>query len=110
ITVPADLADLDGLPMRVPQANLAPELRKEPVVVTAEQSFPAPEPPADPDEARNLMSALQRGWERGRTASGSNASPEDSSPADADADADATDAAINPSSESPDHDSQGEER
>jgi signal transduction histidine kinase len=53
-----------GLPRRVRQANLSPHLRngKAP-------GKPAPrhEPEArSPEQARNLLSSLQRGWERGR--------------------------------------------
>lgn len=50
----------DGLPRRVRQANLAPQLRK-PVV--------EPEPTAptrSPEQVRSLMSALQNGTQRGR--------------------------------------------
>ncbi|MBB4895303.1 signal transduction histidine kinase [Streptomyces olivoverticillatus] len=56
-----------GLPRRVRQASLAPQL-KEP---TAARPRPAPDP-ADPDperdadEVRARMAALQRGWQRGR--------------------------------------------
>jgi hypothetical protein len=68
--------DLDGLPVRVRQASLAPQLREP----TAPQQFvPAPQMPGEspaeqarpgdpsPDAARSFMSALQRGWERGRS-------------------------------------------
>jgi len=55
-----------GLPLRVRQANLAPQLRKP---ATAEASVP---PPADepmtrsPEETLSMMSAFQDGWQRGR--------------------------------------------
>jgi signal transduction histidine kinase len=53
-----------GMPVRVRQANLAPQLRRDPAPAAA----PAAGPPArSPDQARNLMAALQRGWEHGRT-------------------------------------------
>ena len=56
-----------GLPLRVRQANLAPQLRKQ---NTAEASVP---PPADdpstrtPEETLSMMSAFQDGWQRGRS-------------------------------------------
>src|SRR5262249_13240632 len=55
-------AELDGLPVRVRQANLAPQL--------LEQSIPAigDEPAApSPEAARSTMAALQLGWQRGRS-------------------------------------------
>jgi signal transduction histidine kinase len=56
-----------GLPVRVPQASLAPELR-EPDAAPAASGFDAP--PASADAVRNTMSALQRGFELGRSATG----------------------------------------
>jgi hypothetical protein len=56
----------DGLPQRVRQASLAPQLRD----TAAEQ---APAPAADdwwtrsPEETRSTVTAIQRGWERGRS-------------------------------------------
>jgi anti-sigma regulatory factor (Ser/Thr protein kinase) len=75
------LAGFEGLPVRVRQANLAPQLRDEgrPVPAQGSQYVPAPdmapgqvppdagEPDASPEAARNFMSSLQRGWERGRS-------------------------------------------
>ena len=61
----ATTGELDGLPVRVRQANLAHQLR-EPVSVTAEASLVADVP--SPDAARSTMAALQLGWQRGRTA------------------------------------------
>ncbi len=85
-------AELDGLPVRVRQANLAPQLRESASAAShssAQQFVAAPEMPGDsaaaaqqsavsvppnppvgdpsPEAARNFMSALQRGWERGRS-------------------------------------------
>jgi anti-sigma regulatory factor (Ser/Thr protein kinase) len=57
-------AELDGLPVRVRQANLAPQLR-EPAVAAAEASPLAGVP--SPDAARSTMAALQLGWQRGRS-------------------------------------------
>ncbi|MDR2987118.1 MAG: hypothetical protein LBV34_19995, partial [Nocardiopsaceae bacterium] len=61
-------AELDGLPVRVRQANLAPQLRKP--------GPPAPEPGLDepaapsPEAARSTMAAIQLGWQRGRSVAG----------------------------------------
>jgi signal transduction histidine kinase len=68
----------DGLPRRVRQASLAPQLRETPA-----RAGPSPDlgvlaepPPTDwseserersPEETRVTMSAIQRGWERGRS-------------------------------------------
>jgi signal transduction histidine kinase len=68
----------DGLPRRVRQASLAPQLRETPA-----RPGPSPDlgvlaepPPTDwsaderersPEETRVTMSAIQRGWERGRS-------------------------------------------
>ncbi|MBO2458986.1 sensor histidine kinase [Actinomadura violacea] len=58
-----------GLPRRVRQENLAPQLRKE----------PPPQPPPvgggdgvarSPEEARSLMASVQQGWRRGRASDG----------------------------------------
>jgi hypothetical protein len=53
------------LPRRVRQANLAPQLRESPaeppLAPTAEILAPTPE------EARSTMTAIQHGWERGRS-------------------------------------------
>ena len=56
-----------GLPLRVRQANLAPQLRRQ---STEEATVPAPaEEPASrsPEETLSMMSAFQDGWQRGRT-------------------------------------------
>jgi signal transduction histidine kinase len=75
----ADLADLDdGLPRRVRQASLAPQLRETPgrpgpsadLGVLAEPpptEWSAAEHERSPEETRATMSAIQRGWERGRS-------------------------------------------
>ncbi|WP_433854898.1 nitrate- and nitrite sensing domain-containing protein [Streptomyces kronopolitis] len=55
-----------GLPRRVRQASLAPQLKKDPA--EAEQA-PARHRPADDrdaEEVRARMASLQRGWQRGR--------------------------------------------
>jgi signal transduction histidine kinase len=53
-----------GMPVRVRQASLAPQLRRDPAPAAAPAAGPATR---SPEQARNLMSALQRGWEHGRT-------------------------------------------
>ncbi|HEX9066829.1 MAG TPA: hypothetical protein VF843_17090, partial [Streptosporangiaceae bacterium] len=60
-------AVLDGLPVRVRQASLAPQLRQAAAGTSkaAETSPPAGVP--SPDAARNTMAALQLGWQRGRS-------------------------------------------
>jgi signal transduction histidine kinase len=65
----------DGLPRRVRQANLAPQLRAQPPSPPSEDprsDSPAgdrprePRPPRTPDQYRATMSAFQRGFTRGR--------------------------------------------
>lgn len=60
---------LDGLPRRIRQASLAPQLRDGAGSATAEQSS-APAAGQDlernADEVRNRMASMQRGWQRGR--------------------------------------------
>ncbi|MFF5568950.1 nitrate- and nitrite sensing domain-containing protein [Streptomyces sp. NPDC012623] len=58
---------IDGLPRRVRQASLAPQLRD---ITQDRVTDPAPaggrEPERDADEVRSRMASLQRGWQRGR--------------------------------------------
>jgi signal transduction histidine kinase len=75
---PADGAQADGaqpgastyrgLPRRVRQANLNPHLRQPPP--GEDRAAPAGQPASadgrSPEEARDLVSSLQRGWQRGR--------------------------------------------
>jgi hypothetical protein len=58
--------DEDDLPRRVRQASLAPQLRDSPV---RPPSLPdvAIQTTRSPEETRVTMSAIQRGWERGRS-------------------------------------------
>jgi len=71
----AELAKL-GLPVRVRQASLAPQLRERgPGTDGEDRVASAPSPEA----ARSIMTALQRGWERGRYISGSVQPPSESS-------------------------------
>jgi signal transduction histidine kinase len=56
-----------GLPVRVRQASLAPQLRDAgPLAADAADQVPSA---PSPEAARNTMTALQRGWERGRSSS-----------------------------------------
>jgi signal transduction histidine kinase len=73
---PAELARL-GLPVRVRQASLAPQLRDRGTGADGgDRVASAPSPEA----ARSIMTALQRGWERGRYISGSVTPPSDPPP------------------------------
>jgi signal transduction histidine kinase len=77
---PADGAQADGaqagastyrgLPRRVRQASLNPHLRQHPPGQdrAAPDGQPAPADGRSPEEARDLVSSLQRGWQRGRAA------------------------------------------
>jgi signal transduction histidine kinase len=62
----ADSLPDGGLPVRVPQASLAPQLREPDSHGGGTPAFDAP--PASADAVRNSMSALQRGFEMGRHA------------------------------------------
>jgi signal transduction histidine kinase len=60
-----------GLPRRLRQTSLAPQLRGQPSAAS-----PAP-PPAErsPEDMRSLLSALQDGWQRGRAGEGGSPMP-----------------------------------
>jgi hypothetical protein len=54
------------MPIRVPQASLAPQLRAR-----REAGLPASNPAAEvddrsPEATRNMLVTMQQGWERGR--------------------------------------------
>ncbi|WP_406150827.1 nitrate- and nitrite sensing domain-containing protein [Streptomyces sp. NBC_01012] len=57
-----------GLPRRVRQANLAPQLREDSAVRTSGHASAdtVDDLERDADEVRNRMASLQRGWQRGR--------------------------------------------
>ncbi|MFJ2264320.1 nitrate- and nitrite sensing domain-containing protein [Streptomyces sp. NPDC087844] len=56
-----------GLPRRVRQANLAPQLKEGPERRTTRDPARTTDPSErDADEVRNRMASLQRGWRRGR--------------------------------------------
>jgi signal transduction histidine kinase len=71
----ADLGDPGnlGLPVRVRQASLAPQLRD--TTRRDDTSLPSEPRQASPEAARNTMAAMQRGWERGRA--GTTDAPDD---------------------------------
>jgi hypothetical protein len=61
--------DFKGLPRRVRQANLAPQLRASAAAAAGSQE-PAGVPPATAaslTDMRNTLSAMQRGWQQGRS-------------------------------------------
>ena len=67
-----DFADADSLPRRVRQANLAPQLRENtlygrPAANGDPATTPEPEAERSPEEARSTITAIQQGWERGRS-------------------------------------------
>ncbi|MFI0779857.1 nitrate- and nitrite sensing domain-containing protein [Streptomyces sp. NPDC021212] len=56
-----------GLPKRVRQASLAPQLKNDPEPpVETEPYAPDTDPERDAEQARATMASLQRGWQRGR--------------------------------------------
>ncbi|MGP7997943.1 MAG: nitrate- and nitrite sensing domain-containing protein [Streptosporangiaceae bacterium] len=70
-----DLDELSSLPRRVRQASLAPQLRETgyPAMPRTDSSAGPPAGELDeleqrsPDQARSTITAIQRGWERGRS-------------------------------------------
>lgn len=56
-----------GLPRRVRQASLAPQLKTDVPVRVDDAAEPDPAEGRSPDESRALVDALQFGWTRGRT-------------------------------------------
>ena len=67
-----DFADADSLPRRVRQASLAPQLRENTLYghpAPNGDAAGAPETTAErsPEEARSTITAIQQGWERGRS-------------------------------------------
>ncbi|MEU3501355.1 nitrate- and nitrite sensing domain-containing protein [Streptomyces hundungensis] len=59
-------AQLGGLPRRVRQASLAPQLKAPEGHHAASATDEGPDPERDADEVRDRMASLQRGWQRGR--------------------------------------------
>jgi hypothetical protein len=67
-----DFADADSLPRRVRQASLAPQLRENamygrPAANGDPATTPETEAERSPEEARSTITAIQQGWERGRS-------------------------------------------
>jgi hypothetical protein len=61
--------DIKGLPRRVRQASLAPQLRDSPPprrTTVASAGLTGGSPGPSPAEIRQTMSSLQRGWQEGR--------------------------------------------
>ncbi|MFC0601302.1 nitrate- and nitrite sensing domain-containing protein [Streptomyces palmae] len=66
-TMPTQNSQPPGLPRRVRQASLAPQLKKEPEPQVEAERYPAEtDPERDAEQARATMASLQRGWQRGR--------------------------------------------
>ncbi|GLW65875.1 hypothetical protein Arub01_41190 [Actinomadura rubrobrunea] len=63
--VPENASTPSGLPVRVPQANLAPPLREEPAPEDAADEEPE-DPGRSPEEVLRIMGSYQRGTRRGR--------------------------------------------
>ncbi|MEU2877218.1 histidine kinase, partial [Streptomyces sp. NPDC007070] len=55
--------DTGGLPRRVRQASIAPQLKRASQRRTEDRTDPVER---DADEVRSRMASLQRGWQRGR--------------------------------------------
>ena len=69
--------DASGLPKRIRQASLAPQLKNDPEPPAESGRYAADtDPERDAEQARATMASLQRGWQRGRrqTATGSGGS------------------------------------
>jgi signal transduction histidine kinase len=67
--------DYKGLPRRVRQANLAPQLRDAPAAAVSQPEAASGDNVANrsPDDIRNALSAMQRGWQQGRSVTGEGA-------------------------------------
>lgn len=68
----AEFAEADSLPRRVRQASLAPQLREDALHGRAAANGEAATPSGtveerSPEEARSTITAIQQGWERGRS-------------------------------------------
>jgi hypothetical protein len=79
---PGGGSDSKGLPRRVRQASLAPQLRDSPPprrTTVASTGLTGGSPGPSPAEIRQTMSSLQRGWQEGRAQMASQ--PPETSPA-----------------------------
>jgi signal transduction histidine kinase len=61
--------DVNGLPRRVRQASIAPELRAAAAASSTGSAGVPPATAASLADMRNTLSAMQRGWQQGRTQS-----------------------------------------
>jgi signal transduction histidine kinase len=59
--------ETNGLPKRVRQANLAPQLRSSRAAGGTSSAPVPPAAPPNPADMRNTLSAMQRGWKQGRS-------------------------------------------
>jgi signal transduction histidine kinase len=73
--IPTDGGDYKGLPRRVRQANLAPQLRDAPTAAGSQPEAASGDNVANrsPDDIRTALSAMQRGWQQGRSVTGEGA-------------------------------------
>jgi signal transduction histidine kinase len=64
-----DAGEVQGLPRRVRQANLAPQLRNTGTRAAGTQGAVPPASAASLTDMRSTLSAMQRGWQQGRSQS-----------------------------------------
>jgi signal transduction histidine kinase len=99
---PGGNGEHQGLPRRVKQANLAPQLRADPPHLRTSTGGGMSGGPS-PAEIRKTMSALQRGWQEGRSQQATGSSAPEPGPTDAQGpSADSISAAPGPSGPAPD--------
>ncbi len=72
---PGGNGDIKGLPRRIRQASLAPQLRSDPPQRRTTMASAGPSNGPTPAEIRQTMSALQRGWQEGRSQRTAGAGP-----------------------------------
>ncbi|MEU3713531.1 sensor histidine kinase [Streptomyces catenulae] len=72
-----------GLPRRVRQASLAPQLKNDPDRRAGDGPPGAADDDRDAEEVRSRMAALQSGWRRGRRDTGEDPAPDDHADRDA---------------------------
>ncbi|MGV9851382.1 nitrate- and nitrite sensing domain-containing protein [Streptomyces sp. NPDC003442] len=68
-----------GLPKRVRQASLAPQLKNDPAPPTDDGATAETDPEREAEQARATMASLQRGWQRGRRQSATGSGGADAS-------------------------------
>ncbi|WP_432251532.1 sensor histidine kinase [Streptomyces sp. HNM1019] len=77
---PAPKRAASGLPKRVRQASLAPQLKNDPAPPTDDRTSAETDPEREAEQARATMASLQRGWQRGRRHSATGSGGADASP------------------------------